>query len=187
MGRWGPGGEPDSRAPMSAPLGWRGVLASISSSRASAAIWTKSASVMPKSAIAAVSPTCLRSAATASMAAAALRPASAWVSPAPRAKATSAIRSVRTGRLKRSTSGSSMASATPYGMFHRPPSEWPMAWHRPRPVLAIATPAMCAASSSCDRAARSSPSAQARGRLAAIIRIACSAIPSDHGLGRTDR
>jgi hypothetical protein len=42
---------------MSAPVGRRGVLASTSSSRASAAIWSKSASVMPKSAISLVSPT----------------------------------------------------------------------------------------------------------------------------------
>jgi hypothetical protein len=56
-----------------------------------------------------------------------------------------------------------------------------------QPVLAMATPARCAASSICDRAARSVPSPKARGRFVAIIRITCSAIPSDHGLGCSDR
>ena len=57
----------------------------------------------------------------------------------------------------------------------------------PRPVPAIPIPAMCAASSICALASRSAPSAQARGRFAAIILITCSAMPSDQGLARMDR
>ena len=54
-------------------------------------------------------------------------------------------------------------------------------------AVPVATPAMCTASSIRDRAARSEPSMTAWGRLAATIRITCSAVPSDHGLGCGDR
>jgi hypothetical protein len=51
------------------------------------------------------------------------------------------------GRLKRRQPGMTIVSVTPCAMFHRPPREWPIACTMPRPVPAIARPAMCAASS----------------------------------------
>jgi hypothetical protein len=119
---------------------------------------------MPKSASVRVRPTLSRSTVTAPMAAAALPAWSAAVSPAPSANATSARRSWQAARLNRSTCGSTTDRAAPCAMPNRLPSEWPMAWQMPSPVLAMAAPARCAASSIWDLASRSAPSATARGR-----------------------
>jgi len=172
---------------ISAASGLRGVLASTSSSSASAAIWPKSAALMPKSAIACVMPTWPAMLVIAVMAAPAFQPAVLAGWPAPRATATSASRSVQTGALNSRTCGRTMLSATPCGMSNRAPIACPIAWQMPSPVPAIAMPAMCAASSICALASRSAPSAQACGRFAAIMRMTCNAMPSDQGLARIDR
>ena len=124
---------------------------------------------------------------TASIAAAAFQPLSRPVSPTPSANAIAASRSRLAGSLNRSTCGSTIASVTPWGRSCRPPIACPMACTRPSPVVPIPMPAICDASSIADLASRSAPSATLLARCAPAIAMTWRAIPSAHGLARTDR
>ena len=84
--------------------------------------------------------------------------------------------------------GRTAASAVPWATLPRVPIEWPSAWTSPTPVpLAWPTPARCEASSICERASRSEPSATARRSHVPTVRMTPSAIASANGFGLADR
>ena len=98
-----------------------------------------------------------------------------------------AKRSGAPGRVKRSTSGRSIALASPWGTPKWAPRGRAMPCTRATELLLKASPACSWAVIIASRACRSLPSRQARGRASGIVRIAARARVSVRGCARRER